>query len=415
MSAHDPTAALLGGIERPVDPRPEFADGLLDRLLVELERPRRQVLRGQTLLLAAALLLLLAGIATATYLLERSAAVVTPLDAPPGTLTLINPTSNGVAKIVAVLPGGRVRVVWRCPGRVRFCGDLTSVDWSPDGRWVAFTIDEIGGRSAYIGLHILDLRSGHDLHIPSVPGLAHPLAPVQPESVLTPLVKQLHTRLGCIPADVAWSPDGRRLAYGCRNDFTPWAPARIFTIRSNGTDRRLLRTGTRTAFAPSWSPDGTQIVFATWRQPVEAVQWDTTIPAKHVRSSIYVVRLDGSGRRLVARDAATPDWSPDGGTIAYDSPDGVKLVSPFGVDLTPRAGRIASPGVPSWSPDGALIAVATSGGTVLVDTATWSHVVATATTSGTLYGLARPAWYPGRGLPRTGGTKRFHPRCRSCL
>ena len=413
MSAHDPTAALLGGIERPVDPRPEFADGLLDRLLVELERPQRRALRAQTLLLAAALLLLLAGVATATYLLERTASV-TSLDAPPGTLTLIDQTSNGAARIVAVLPGGRNRVVWRCPGRVRFCGDLTSVDWSPDGRRVAFTIDEIGGRSAYIGLHILDLRTGRELHIPSAP-LAHPLSPIQPDSVLVPLVKQLNARLGCVPADVAWSPDGRRLAYGCRNDFTPWAPARIFTIRSDGTDRRLLRTGTRTAFAPSWSPDGTQIVFATWRQPVERVQWDTTIPAKHVRSAIYVVGLDGGGRRLVARDAATPDWSPDGGTIAYDSPVGVRLVSPFGVDLTPRAGRIAPPGVPSWSPDGAHIAVATGRGTVLVDTATWSHALATVVTPGTLFGFGRPAWYPGTALPHTGQTKRFDPRCRSCL
>jgi dipeptidyl aminopeptidase/acylaminoacyl peptidase len=404
---------LLSGIERSADPRAEFADGLLDRLLVELERPRHTVLRARTFILAAALLLLLVGVATATYLLERTAAV-TPLDAPPGTLTLIDQTSNSVAKIVAVLPGGRSRVVWRCPGRVSFCGDLTSVDWSPDGRRVAFTLTEIGGRSAFVGLHILDLQTGHDLHIPSAP-LAHPLSPTQPDSVLAPLVKQLFARLGCLPADVAWSPDGRRLAYGCRDDFKPWAPARIFTIRGDGTDRRLVRTGTRTAFAPSWSPDGKQIVFATWRQPVERVQWDTTIPAKHVRSSIYVVGLYGSGRRLVARDAATPDWSPDGGTIAYDSPDGVRLVSPFGVDLTPRAGRIAPPGVPSWSPDGAHIAVATGGGTVLVDTATWSHTLATATTPGTLFGLGRPAWYPGTAVPRTGQTKRVNPRCRSCL
>ena len=413
MSVHDPVTPLFGGIERPVDPRPEFADGLLDRLLVELERPGRPVLRARTLLLAAALVLLLASVATATYLLERTDAI-TPLDAPPGTLTLIDQKANGVARIVAVLPGGRTRVVWRCPGRVRFCGDLTSIDWSPDGRRVAFTIDEIGGRSAYIGLHILDLRTGHELHIPSVP-LAHPLSPHQPDAVLQRSAKQLFARVGCLPADVAWSPDDQRLAYGCRNDFKPWSPARIFTIRSDGTDRRLLRTGTTNAFTPSWSPDGTQIVFATWRQPVERVQWDTAIPAKQVRSSIYVVGLDGSGRRLVARDAARPDWSPDGGTIADDSPDGVKLVSPSGVDLTPRAGRIAPGGVPSWSPDGGRLAVATGSGTVLVETATWSHTLATATTPGTLFGLGRPAWYPGQGLPRTGGTKRFHPRCRSCV
>jgi sugar lactone lactonase YvrE len=36
--ASDPVERLLGGIDRPLSPRPEFAEALLDRLLVELER-----------------------------------------------------------------------------------------------------------------------------------------------------------------------------------------------------------------------------------------------------------------------------------------------------------------------------------------------------------------------------------------
>jgi WD40 repeat protein len=413
MTTPDPTALLPAGVEQPVDPRPEFAQALLGRLLVELEQPRPRLLRARTLLLAAAVLLLLAGVATATYLLERSAPVVTSLDTLPGTLTLMDEAPNGVARIVAVLPGGRLRVLWKCPGHVKFCGDLTSVDWSPDGRRVAFTIDEIGGRSAYIGLHIVDLRTGRDLHIPSVQ-LAHPLSPFQSGADLDRLVKQSYARLGCIPADVVWSPDGRRLAYGCRNDFMLWRRARIYTIGSDGSERRFLRTGTTNAVSPSWSPDGREIVFATWRRPFERVQWETTIAPKRVHSSIYAIRLDGSGRRLLARDAALPDWSPDGTAIAYDSPDGIKLVSPLGVDLTPPAGRIAPRGTPSWSPDGAQIAVGTDSGTILVDTGTWSHAQATAVTNDTYLGLARPAWYPGPGLPGPGGTKRFDPRCRSC-
>jgi len=402
MSTHDPTATMLGGIDGPVDPRPEFADALLEKLLGELERPPRRRLGTRALLLAAALLLLLAAIATAAYLVDRGAGVG-PLDVSRGTLTLIDQESNGAAAIVAVLPDGRRRVVWRCPGRVRFCGDLTSVDWSPDGKHVAFTLDEIGGRSAFIGLHILDVQTGRDLHIPNTSSLAQPLAPVQPAAVLKALAKQLLDRLGClIPADVAWSPDGRRLAYGCRGGVGR-SHARIYTIGSDGTGRRLLRTGTRNAFDPSWSPDGRRIVFATGGQPP---------------SSIYAVRLDGSGRKLLARDAATPAWSPDGSSIAYDSQAGIKLASSAGIDLTPPAGRVAPPGVPSWSPDGSQLAVATRDDTVLVDTTTWRQSIVTATIPQALYGYgrsARPAWYPGTGPPKIRGTQQYAPQCRSCL
>ena len=84
MSTIDPAAALLAGIDRPVAPRPEFAETLLSRLLVELRapaaasaRPRRSLRpswfllraphRLRLVLVAIALLLLLAGIATAMY------------------------------------------------------------------------------------------------------------------------------------------------------------------------------------------------------------------------------------------------------------------------------------------------------------------------------------------------------------
>ena len=409
MSSHD-SAALLGQVDRPVAPNAAFADALLDRLLGELERPRHRLgVTARTLLLAAALGLLLAGVATATYLIVRPGAAAPPK---PGALTVISSSGPGGAAIAEVLPGGGLAVVWHCPGVV-FCGDLTSVDWAPDGRQLAFTLDEIGGLSAYVGLHILDTRTGREVHIPSMP-LAHPLAPIQPESVINRLAKQLFARLGCIPADVAWSPGGRRLAYGCRNDFQPWVPARIYTIGSDGTGRRLLHTGTRTAFNPSWSPDGTRIAFATWRLPAERVQWDTAIPAKRMHSSLYTIRLDGSGRRLLARNAATPDWSPDGTAIAYDSRDGIKLVSPSGEDLTPRQGGIG-PGVPSWSPDASQLAVTTTSETVVADANNWTEVRTLAPASGTLYGLARPAWYPGNALPHLRGTQQVAPHCSTCL
>ena len=85
MSARDPVAMILAGLDGPVAPRPEFADALLARLLEELGegeapagRPWRAAFRPPRILPSArprlrlaliviALLLLLAGVATGTY------------------------------------------------------------------------------------------------------------------------------------------------------------------------------------------------------------------------------------------------------------------------------------------------------------------------------------------------------------
>jgi dipeptidyl aminopeptidase/acylaminoacyl peptidase len=390
MTTHEPED-LLNMPDRPVAPSASFSSALLDRLVTELDPPRRQFVARpgiRMLAIAAVIVLLLVAVAAATYLLTRSAAAPAR---PKATLTVIAVRGGPIqaAKILAVGPEGRLRLVWQCPRPV-FCGDLTSLDWSPDGRRLAFTLSEIAGRSAYVGLHILNTRTGRDLHL-----LAKP-------------------ELGCVPpSDVAWSPDGARLAYDCRHDFSPRAPSEIFTIRRDGTDRQRLRTGTTSAVAPTWSPDGKQIAFATSTSPVTDTPSGSTPRQRFIPSSIYVVNIDGSGRRLLARDAASPDWSPDGSTIAYETPHGVKLISPQGLDLTP-AGGIAPAATPRWSPDGSELAVTANNSLLVVDTATWQqHVVTAETGLGALH-EGRPAWYPGSSPPLFRVTKAAARNCTTC-
>ncbi len=59
---------------------------------------------------------------------------------------------------------------------------------------------------------------------------------------------------------------------------------------------------------PSWSPDGSRIVFESWRDGVRAV---------------YVMNADGSGQHRLSADAGAseydPRWSPDGQTIMFRS------------------------------------------------------------------------------------------------
>ena len=317
---------------------------------------RRPVVRlTLRLVIAIALFLLLAGLATATYLVLHR-----PSGQPhPGALTVAagGADSHAADIIDEVMPNGLTTVAWRCPAN-GWCGELTSFDWSPDGRHLAFTLDEIGANSPYVGLHIVDPRTGHDFHV-------------------TPLAGR---RLGCeLPGvrwdsvkGVAWSPDSRTLAFTCSTG--------LHTIRSDGTHTHRLPTGSLNGSWATWSPDGKRIAF-------QAVNATTCC-------SIYVMGLDGSDRVRIARGGSEPDWSPDGKTIAYRAVDGIRFVTPAGVDVTPTGASLKPRGTPAWSPDGSMLAVATRRGVFLIP-ATGGHArLATRAGSTPGFGPVRPDWSP---------------------
>jgi hypothetical protein len=73
----------------------------------------------------------------------------------------------------------------------------------------------------------------------------------------------------------------------------------IYVVNADGTGLRRLTQG----MDPSWSPDGTQVVFARWTEP-----W-----------GLYVINADGTNERLLfsSNVARSPVWSPDGSQIAF--------------------------------------------------------------------------------------------------
>jgi dipeptidyl aminopeptidase/acylaminoacyl peptidase len=317
-------------------------------------RPRRHTLLLKVAV-ALALFVVLAAAATATYLALRDHPVRTPA---PGALTLI--TGGGSLKsppeIVQPTAAG-LRVLWRCRG---LCALMTSADWAPDGRHLAFTLDAFNSQSSRFGLHILDTRTGADWHISA----------------------RESRRLGCnlfgfdrsTYSQVAWSPDSRTVAFVCAGA--------IRTIRQDGTHLRTVHTGISRSGSPTWSPDGTRIAF-------------------DAQGAIYVMRLDGSGRkRIVARDGSHPDWSPDGTRIAYRVPTGIRFVTPAGVDVTPNHRTLLPAGVPAWSPDGTRLAVAAPTGVVIIPAA---GGLPRPVTDRAGIGV-RPAWYPLRRGRQTRGT-----------
>jgi Tol biopolymer transport system component len=322
------------------------------------------------------LFLVFAGIATATYLATRtsSGAPPTPRN---GRLTIIG--GEGISEVDR---GGRLRTVWRCR-RPTNCGILTSVAWAPNGRQLAFTMAQFNRPASGRGLHILDTRTGETDVVPT-------------------------DRLGCRdPRDLAWSPDGSRLAYAC--------PSAVVLIHADGSDRRVLARRGGGYSSPSWSPDGTRVVFAVRRGSQRVGS-----------SSIYVVNIYGSHERLLAARATAPAWSPDGKRIAFRTGcGGIKLITPTGRDVTPfqaflpRCHAIGLPGIPVWSPDGRKLAIATHrvqatrGGIYTMDP-DGSHLqlVTTSDWRGP-FGLGRPSWRPAFGASETGPHEET-ARCEGC-
>ena len=341
--------------------------------VVRRAAPRsRRMQRSLKFALALCLLLLLAVVATATYLaFGRSS---TPR---PGALTVVGQGGPETPRIVEVRPNGTTRVVWRCP-RSGDCGDLSSFDWASDGRHLAFTLNDpppfTGLQPRILGLHILGLATGRDFAMP----------------------QETEDRLGgCTSLEtVTWSPDARRLAFGC-----PRFPGEILAvIRRDGTGVRQVRTQLLESSWPTWSPDGTRLAFAGYDRVGHGR------PPQN--SSIYVIRLDGTGRVLIARHGDTPAWSPDGRTIAYQARDGIRLVTPDGVDVTPNGHGLRPNGIPSWSPDGDTLAVATDSGVYLVAKTGAGLKYATSLGGADV----RPAWYPAKRAPAA----QEQPDCGPC-
>lgn len=157
--------------------------------------------------------------------------------------------------------------------------------------------------------------------------------------------------------DPTWSPDGSQIAFASRG----W-DGDIYTVDAAGGEPRLVGGTGRADYAPDWSPDARSIVF------------DTTYP-----NVIYTIDADG-GKPIAlthSSDDYQPVWSPDGRWIAFThyrktsnyltgGAQDLWLIRPDGSEahrLAERAG-----GSVAWSPDGSELAfVSAANGYVLVD------------------------------------------------
>jgi Tol biopolymer transport system component len=156
----------------------------------------------------------------------------------------------------------------------------------------------------------------------------------------------------------SWSPDGTRLVFESRRHGN----TEIYVVNADGTgERRLTISGSTVENThPTWSPDGRTIAFDSNRDSA----WN-----------IYVIDADGrEARRVTSASGAMtpnfarhPEWSPDGRLIAFDSDrDGngeFYLVRPDGSGLHRLTNSPGNDSHPMWTPRGEVVVVRRDGNT----------------------------------------------------
>ena len=143
---------------------------------------------------------------------------------------------------------------------------------------------------------------------------------------------------------LSYSPDGSKVV------FVSWRDATqdLYIANADGTDIvRLTNTPTIAEDDPAWSPDGTRIAFTSNREG---------------NQDVYVMNVDGSGLlplTNVPEDDFDPAWSPDSTQIVFVSTRqgaNLYLVDAGGGEVRRISFTITDPRRPAWSPDGSLIA-----------------------------------------------------------
>ena len=159
--------------------------------------------------------------------------------------------------------------------------------WSPDGQKIAFQRsyrpNPTSKRSQYrTDLHVMNAEGSEQQRLTRNP----------------PLAGGASWRLD----QLAWSPDGQKIAFQMRPKGENWD---IYVMNADGSGLRNLSRNRSHDVDADWSPDGRSIVFRT---------------SRHGKWELYVMNADGSGQERLTRTAANesrPSWSPDGQKIAF--------------------------------------------------------------------------------------------------
>jgi Tol biopolymer transport system component len=144
----------------------------------------------------------------------------------------------------------------------------------------------------------------------------------------------------------SWSPDGSQILFARVSDCAHGGCSQIWRVNADGGGLQLMLPGNGLEASPAWSPHGDRFAYVQ-------------------DNNIWIA--DSSGRnphKLTsgAAEDAEPAWSPDGRTIAFSRKPGNANAELFVVSAdggTPRKlthTRSADEYHPSWSPNGRQLA-----------------------------------------------------------
>lgn len=270
------------------------------------------------------------------FAVESGDVVVNPAGPPPP------PPSGGMSEIAFVAPGAGIQIINAdgSGGRAvtSLLGDFTP-SWSPDGSRIAFTSyrDSAARGDIYLvnrdgsGLTRLTSDPSNDVDpawSPDGTGIAFfrdgsiHVMNASDGSNVTPLTT------GGGDLQPAWSPDGSQIAFARRGD--------IYVMNADGAGLRPLTGDSAIDDQPAWSPDGMKIAFRR-------------APPQGGGGAIHVMNSDGSGIARLTLAGQAPTWSPDGTMILYED-FGLTIMRADGSGRK----RLGPGFTPAWSPVGTM-------------------------------------------------------------